>query len=212
MSIVNIGEARQEPQDQTGGSSNLQRRCWECLRRRLVCDLKRPACGKCNRAGILCPGYGEQKPLTWLRPGTVKSKTPMRTNRLGALNNNNPPAISVGNESVSLTASGSASRPGNQDSGDIHNQKLSSVPRFKMQDRVTNLVQVAVFCKSLHGARNRDRRSFTLEHVFWLLRHTMLAVSYCAPGRHAHYLLQTTTRWLLCTQRRICGQIGSSSH
>ena len=152
MSTVSIGEARQEPQDQTSGSSNLQRRCWECLRRRLVCDLKRPACGKCNRAGILCPGYGEQKPLTWLRPGMVKSKTPMRTNRFGALNNNNPPATSIGIESVVLMAGGSASRPSNQNSSDLPNQKLSSVPRFKMQDRVTNLVQASVFCKSLHWA------------------------------------------------------------
>jgi hypothetical protein len=53
------------------------RRCWEGLTRRLVCDLQRPACNKYVRVGIPCPGYGQQKPLTWLTPGKVKSKTAM---------------------------------------------------------------------------------------------------------------------------------------
>ena len=51
------------------------RQCWHCLRRRLVCDFLRPGCGKCSAAGIVCPGYDDKKPLTWLAPGQVLSRT-----------------------------------------------------------------------------------------------------------------------------------------
>ncbi|CAI0653183.1 unnamed protein product [Colletotrichum noveboracense] len=52
-----------------------RRRCWECLRRRLVCDATRPVCNKCRVAGIVCPGYDDKKPLTWLAPGKVTCRT-----------------------------------------------------------------------------------------------------------------------------------------
>ncbi|KAF2729586.1 hypothetical protein EJ04DRAFT_502111 [Polyplosphaeria fusca] len=52
-----------------------KRQCWECLRRRLVCDFGRPGCKKCCNAGKECPGYDEKKPLKWLDPGRVTSKT-----------------------------------------------------------------------------------------------------------------------------------------
>ncbi|KAB8231209.1 Zn(II)2Cys6 transcription factor [Aspergillus alliaceus] len=63
-----------------------QRHCWECMRRRIVCDFERPACSKCCAAGIACPGYDEKKPLKWLAPGKVSSRsrkrlTPPETNR-----------------------------------------------------------------------------------------------------------------------------------
>lgn len=54
---------------------NQPRQCWECLRRRWVCDAARPVCNKCRAAGIVCPGYSDQKPLTWLAPGRVTSRT-----------------------------------------------------------------------------------------------------------------------------------------
>lgn len=44
------------------------RKCWECRRRRLVCDLARPGCSKCQSAGRPCPGYGLNKPLKWMQP------------------------------------------------------------------------------------------------------------------------------------------------
>ncbi|KAK2001057.1 hypothetical protein LX36DRAFT_602092 [Colletotrichum falcatum] len=50
-------------------------RCWECLRRRLVCDATKPVCNKCRVAGIVCPGYDDKKPLTWLAPGRVTCRT-----------------------------------------------------------------------------------------------------------------------------------------
>ncbi|KAK0719405.1 C6 zinc finger domain-containing protein [Lasiosphaeris hirsuta] len=49
--------------------------CWECRRRRLVCDATHPVCTKCRVAGIVCPGYADKKPLTWLAPGQVTSRS-----------------------------------------------------------------------------------------------------------------------------------------
>lgn len=55
-----------------------KRHCWECLRRRLVCDFGRPGCDRCADSGIDCPGYGETQPLRlrWLDPGKVSSQPP----------------------------------------------------------------------------------------------------------------------------------------
>lgn len=39
-----------------------------------MCDLKKPGCAKCKRAGIEWPGYGKQKPLQWLEVGKVKCR------------------------------------------------------------------------------------------------------------------------------------------
>ncbi|KAK0746936.1 fungal-specific transcription factor domain-containing protein [Schizothecium vesticola] len=45
-----------------------KRKCWECRRRRLVCDLARPGCTRCQSAGRSCPGYRLDKPLKWMQP------------------------------------------------------------------------------------------------------------------------------------------------
>ncbi|KAL2266660.1 hypothetical protein VTJ83DRAFT_6012 [Remersonia thermophila] len=55
---------------EVGGSAH----CWECRRRRLVCDGTKPICKRCRAAGIVCPGYADRKPLTWLAPGRVVSR------------------------------------------------------------------------------------------------------------------------------------------
>ncbi|KAK2609262.1 hypothetical protein QQS21_002197 [Conoideocrella luteorostrata] len=58
------------------GHVTCRRHCWECRRRCVVCDFAEPACKRCSRAGIACPGYGERKPLRyrWLTPGIVTSR------------------------------------------------------------------------------------------------------------------------------------------
>lgn len=56
------------------GEKKATRQCWECLKRRLVCDHTLPLCKKCQKAGKDCPGYGEQKPLQWIQPGKVTSR------------------------------------------------------------------------------------------------------------------------------------------
>jgi hypothetical protein len=52
--------------------------CWECRRRRLVCDSIRPRCRKCQVRGVDCPGYDGKKPLKWLQPQQVNSKGPAK--------------------------------------------------------------------------------------------------------------------------------------
>lgn len=56
------------------GAEKATRQCWECLKRRLVCDYTLPYCKKCQKAGKQCPGYSEQKPLQWVEPGRVTSR------------------------------------------------------------------------------------------------------------------------------------------
>ncbi|KAL6856723.1 hypothetical protein J3F83DRAFT_375467 [Trichoderma novae-zelandiae] len=45
--------------------------CWECQRRSSPCDGKTPVCGNCSAAGMVCPGYNNARPLTWLPTGKV---------------------------------------------------------------------------------------------------------------------------------------------
>lgn len=52
-----------------------KRQCWECFRRRLVCDTSEPSCKKCTSAGKTCPGYGATEPLKWLAPSTNRCLT-----------------------------------------------------------------------------------------------------------------------------------------
>lgn len=56
------------------GEKRAIRQCWECLKRRLVCDHTLPHCEKCIKAGRECSGYDEQKPLQWVEPGMVTSR------------------------------------------------------------------------------------------------------------------------------------------
>ncbi|KAF4199804.1 hypothetical protein CNMCM8927_004685 [Aspergillus lentulus] len=55
-------------------SQNRRRQCWECHRRRLVCDFSLPGCRKCYTAGVECPGYDDKKPLKWVTTGEVTSR------------------------------------------------------------------------------------------------------------------------------------------
>ncbi|KAJ0161541.1 hypothetical protein CTA2_6048 [Colletotrichum tanaceti] len=66
-----------------GGGDSGRRQCWECQRRRLVCDSARPVCSKCKMGGLVCPGYEDKKPLTWLAPNKVKTRTWKRKGAAG---------------------------------------------------------------------------------------------------------------------------------
>ncbi|RHZ60851.1 hypothetical protein CDV55_106235 [Aspergillus turcosus] len=60
-------------------SQSRRRQCWECHRRRLVCDFSLPGCHKCYTAGVECPGYDEKKPLKWVTSGEVTSRPRKKT-------------------------------------------------------------------------------------------------------------------------------------
>ncbi|KAH7020769.1 uncharacterized protein B0I36DRAFT_367252 [Microdochium trichocladiopsis] len=51
-----------------------KKQCWECQRRRVVCDSVEPVCGKCEAIGVVCPGFDDKKPLVWLAPGKVTAR------------------------------------------------------------------------------------------------------------------------------------------
>ncbi|GAB1318370.1 Arginine metabolism regulation protein II [Madurella fahalii] len=53
------------------------KQCWECRRRRLVCDSTRSGCRKCQARGMACPGYDGRK-LKWLQPQQVNAKGPLK--------------------------------------------------------------------------------------------------------------------------------------
>lgn len=56
------------------GADKASRQCWECVKRRLVCDFTLPHCRKCTKNGKECPGYGDQKPVQWVQIGKVTSR------------------------------------------------------------------------------------------------------------------------------------------
>lgn len=87
-------------------ASTDQKSCWECSRRRLVCDATRPTCAKCRSAGIVCPGYSDKKPLRWLAPGMVTSRVRRKTKRK-----------TVGSTSPSSTGSTQATCPSDATGG-----------------------------------------------------------------------------------------------
>ncbi|KAI0097566.1 hypothetical protein GGR51DRAFT_566416 [Nemania sp. FL0031] len=65
---------RQTEETASATETTPRKHCWECLRRRLVCDSARPVCNRCRSNGIVCPGYGEQQPLRWVQPGRVTAR------------------------------------------------------------------------------------------------------------------------------------------
>lgn len=66
--------AKMRDEEKADLSSAFRAQCWECRRRRLVCDGGKPACVKCLTAGIACPGYADKKPLVWVANGQVLSR------------------------------------------------------------------------------------------------------------------------------------------
>jgi len=69
--------------DAKPGNSIAARQCWECFKRRLVCDRTLPLCRKCTKTGKKCPGYNDQKPLQWVKPGhvTIRPKKKKKESR-----------------------------------------------------------------------------------------------------------------------------------
>ncbi|KAJ5152016.1 hypothetical protein N7492_010311 [Penicillium capsulatum] len=77
-----------------------KRHCWECLRRRLVCDFEVPGCKRCAKSGVDCPGYGETPPMRvkWIGAGKPKTKAKAQQHK-GA--SNSPKSGNAGPKSTS---------------------------------------------------------------------------------------------------------------
>lgn len=110
-----------------------KRHCWECIRRRLVCDSWRPVCNKCHAAGVECPGYDAQKPLRWLAPGAqgkVKSRTRQRK-RLP----------------VGKGRAGEAFKNDTSDAERSQREGTELIPRIELRSETCDVVQAIYYCK-----------------------------------------------------------------
>ncbi|KAI0973544.1 fungal-specific transcription factor domain-containing protein [Xylaria arbuscula] len=82
-------------------TQTTRKHCWECLRRRLVCDSVRPVCNRCRTAGLVCPGYDEKQPLRWVKPGRVSARTRgRRRGKAGGVSSRRTPDIADDDEVV----------------------------------------------------------------------------------------------------------------
>lgn len=120
------------------------RHCWECQRRRLVCDAARPVCKKCVATGVVCPGYDDKKPLRWVTPGKVTSRTREKKKAV-------PPVR------ISATPDdGAGLSHGTHDETDSDHQQIEctknkiigpSLIDLEWGTEVSDIVQAACYCK-----------------------------------------------------------------
>lgn len=107
--------------------------CWECLRRDSPCDGKTPICGNCSSAGMVCPGFTNNRPLTWLRTGMVsripkKGKPAARPSATAAARDSRRRSIPSSSSAATATATATASpKP-----------KASTPPRSRMRKKAAN--------------------------------------------------------------------------
>ncbi len=124
------------------------RHCWECQRRRIVCDRWRPVCNKCQTAGIVCPGYDNQKPLTWLAPGRVisrprKRKSPPACRKPAVRKEAAPKAVEI-RGAASLTET-------KKETGDVAHI-------LELTEETIEIFEAAHYCKSRTHARTSPHR------------------------------------------------------
>lgn len=117
-----------------------RRQCWECTRRRLVCDSTKPHCNKCRVSGTECPGYGERKPLKWLAPGKVKSRN--RKSRYPLANKGS------GNDTIVCTTNGK------KDQSQIMHRQIGeeeldiAIPVIGLESETCAIVRAIDYCMS----------------------------------------------------------------
>ncbi|KAM4068026.1 fungal specific transcription factor [Hirsutella rhossiliensis] len=70
-----LGTDRLDNSGEAGGPAMANKKntgCSTCTRRRIRCDLAQPACKKCNKRGLECPGYGPR--LRWAGGVAVRGR------------------------------------------------------------------------------------------------------------------------------------------
>lgn len=118
--------------------------CWECRRRRLVCDCTRPVCDKCKATGVVCPGYEDRKPLTWLAPGKVLSRTRKpRGSRQTAAKKTKDSSSSSSPESDAVSSSSSS-----REEAALQKVHRQPPPRTQLRTDMCDLAEAALYCKT----------------------------------------------------------------
>lgn len=72
---LTIQPTRLKDSGEAGGLAMANKKkagCSTCTRRRIRCDLAQPACKKCNKRGLECPGYGPR--LRWAGGVAVRGR------------------------------------------------------------------------------------------------------------------------------------------
>ena len=153
--------------------STSQTSCWECSRRRLVCDAARPTCTKCRVAGIVCPGYSNVKPLRWLAPGMVTSRVRRTTKRKTASGSTGTPRCTSPSDTGEVSCSDSPGSPSGGSSSNlvllnnggatrrqgrelVHRPGIRlawglprGIPRTKFVFEETDVLQATYYCTTL---------------------------------------------------------------
>jgi hypothetical protein len=128
------------PQEVNSTRANPRRHCWECQRRRRVCDFSLPSCNKCIAAGIECPGYGEKKPLRWVAPGKVTSWTRQRQRPVNPQDRSRSAGAAASNEETTEDMQVISQRP--------ENQALDSrIPLAKLTTDSCAALEAVLYCK-----------------------------------------------------------------
>ena len=119
-------------------STRTNQHCWECRRRRLICDGGVPVCTKCRTAGIVCPGYADKKPLTWLAPGRVVSR------------NRKPKAAATSTSLPSTTGRKKKTKdepPAQDTSKSLYKLDLRVVPKvLDLRPKAWDIIEAAAYC------------------------------------------------------------------
>ncbi|KAI1757696.1 hypothetical protein F4782DRAFT_479515 [Xylaria castorea] len=138
-----------------------RRHCWECLRRRLVCDSVRPICNRCRTNGIVCPGYGEQQPLRWVKPGRVTARNRRQT-KTGGAQGTTRASKKVSRETdgdadvihVKTAAHRTTSTSRVLSDDDELRSKFTAVSLFSMQPKlVDSIMRYDISCENFAGLR-----------------------------------------------------------
>jgi hypothetical protein len=115
-----------EMEKSISSSQSKSRQCWECRRRRLVCDFSLPGCHKCYTAGVECPGYGQKKPLKWVTVCEVTSRPRKK-----------------------IVQQTTTKQQVSEDRSDSQVETWSlSVPRDRLVTESESIVEAAYYCKS----------------------------------------------------------------
>jgi hypothetical protein len=178
----------------TGPSATgRQRHCWECLRRRLVCDATQPVCNRCRNNGIVCPGYEEKQPLRWVAPGKVTARKQRRRQQQQQKANNvggtsraagNEDATNTDSDAMTLARSSRSSSSGEDDAasddvglhdkfgalaiyGPSQAKVLDTILRFEIKSENFAAMQASYRCKFLlfiHRATTSVRPEKCVQH------------------------------------------------
>ena len=147
------------PQEVTASTRTIpKRQCWECQRRRLVCDFSFPACNKCCAAGVDCPGYGENKPLRWLAPGKVTSWTRQRRRLIAQKDKGQSATAATSSEGITDEIPVLPRHP-EREVG-----KVSVPPSIKLTTEACTAVEAIIYCKLFPANPSPPRPAWCMKY------------------------------------------------